>query len=68
NNKDYGEVVSRIIERYGDESVVAELKRLASEKPSLINKLFFGYTKERLGLKDYQELLDIRRAIANTER
>ncbi|OGH59345.1 MAG: hypothetical protein A2725_00750 [Candidatus Magasanikbacteria bacterium RIFCSPHIGHO2_01_FULL_33_34] len=63
NGVDYPEIVQRIIERYGDAEVLSELNKLASKKPSVINKLFFGYTKERLGVKDYKEHEGIRNQI-----
>jgi len=60
NGVDYPDAVQRIIDRYGDVEVLSELSKLASKKPSFINKLFFGYTKERLGVKDYDEHEEIR--------
>ena len=39
NGVDYPDAVQRIIDRYGDVEVLSELSKLASKKPSFINKL-----------------------------
>lgn len=61
---DYGLSVSRVLDGYKDKEVIKELQSLVMKKPGLLQKLFFGYTKARLGLKDKAQWQDIKDAIA----
>jgi tRNA A-37 threonylcarbamoyl transferase component Bud32 len=63
NTTEYGEAVSEILKEYSDPEVVRSLRELASKKPSFLSKIFFGYTKARLGLSGTDELAAIRQAI-----
>lgn len=65
-NVDYQVSVQRVLLGYGDQEVIAELKKLASKKPKLLEKIFFGYTQARLGLKNKKQWQDIRTAIVNS--
>jgi tRNA A-37 threonylcarbamoyl transferase component Bud32 len=62
---EHGQAVKRVLDSYNDKEVIAELKVLASKKPKFLEKVFFGYTKVRLGLKDKEQLQKIKEAIAN---
>lgn len=61
---DYELSASRVLDGYKDKEVIKELQSLVMKKPGLLQKLFFGYTKARLGLKDKAQWQDIKDAIA----
>lgn len=62
---EYAVSASRVLDKYGDKEIIAELKKLVSKKPRLVEKIFFGYTKARLGLKDKKQWQYIKETIAN---
>lgn len=62
---DYAVTVNKVLNTYSDKEAVMALISLAFKKPSLLNKIFFPYTKVRLGLKDHEEFDKIKEAIVN---
>lgn len=65
DNVEYSVVVDRILNKYDDKEVLKELQALAQKKPSMLEKIFFGYTKARLGLKNSKQWKSIKEAIVN---
>ncbi|MFA7244961.1 MAG: hypothetical protein WC070_02125 [Candidatus Magasanikbacteria bacterium] len=63
NGVDHSKTIENILSEYGDIDVLGELARLAKEKTKLLHKLFFGYTKVRLGLSDKKEFEEIKKQI-----
>lgn len=62
---DFGEVVRLVLESYSNKEVVVAAVEAAKEKPSFVNKMFFGYTQARYGFKDFKQHEAIRMAIAS---
>ena len=62
---DYQKVVDQTLTTYSDPTVIDELQKLARQKPTLGQRLFFGYLQGHLALKNFQEFLAIKQAIAN---
>lgn len=63
--EDYKEVVKLVFDNYSDKKVVETLIGAAKRKPTLKQRLFFVYTKNRYSpLKDFRMHEEIRRAIA----
>lgn len=62
---DYSVTVNKVLSTYSDKESVMALISLAYKKPSLLNKIFFPYTKVRLGLKDQKEFDKIKEAIVD---
>jgi tRNA A-37 threonylcarbamoyl transferase component Bud32 len=61
----YPEVIKKVLDNYEDKEVIKELKIVAEEKPTLINIIFFEFTRLRLALRDHDEYLSIKKEIAN---
>jgi tRNA A-37 threonylcarbamoyl transferase component Bud32 len=53
--EDLKPVVTRLLDRYGDEEVIAELKKLASQKRTAMQNLVFGYEQVRSGASSKKE-------------
>jgi tRNA A-37 threonylcarbamoyl transferase component Bud32 len=62
---EYSVVAARILNNYQDKTVIKELQKLAQKKPGILERVFFGYTKARLGLKNSAQWKSIKEAIAN---
>lgn len=62
---DYVVTVNKVLSTYSDKESVMALISLAHKKPSLLNKIFFPYTKVRLGLKNQEEFDKIKEAIVD---
>jgi hypothetical protein len=56
-------VVASILNRYADDKVFESLKIFASKKAGLKEKIFFGYSKARLGLESLEQFNKIKKAI-----
>lgn len=57
---DYGLITERLMTQYSDKEVLGELKRVVSQKPTFIQKIFRGfYETARLGIppKEYEKVV-----------
>jgi len=62
------EIINQVLSRYNNKEVVGELKRLVSQKKTLIQKIFMSfYETVRIGVKNMKEYDQVKQAILNFE-